>query len=437
MISDLRETTIEQAARRWRAALAALGADRSGNQQISHAGELSFLVGRLQELDAAVDEERYNEARPKLDALTERLAAMPALAERARILQGPTGQLAAAVADVEQVAATGGAAPDFLEDLPAALAAQATVHRLEAIRTGETTRDLAERLQTLRDMTLADARQVLSLRIQQRIFEGFRSPKFIASLERFRKAVSTSAKRFDRLEELKNSPQFDVDVLTEVFPCWIMRPEDACRMFPLRHDTFDVVVFDEASQCNPDQTLPVFARAEHAVVFGDTNQLSNEDLKRSLAGDANKALRLQAKLAELDPEGLFDQTENSLLELASTRDQAPIVLSEHFRCRPELVAFSNTRFYADGLRVMRDAEDDRGLGPAILVHELDNVPPIGKNKINPHEAEYLVDELARLLDDDRYAGLSIGVLSLFREQIEHIEGLVEQRCRRPCGSSGG
>ena len=69
----------------------------------------------------------------------------------------------------------------------------------------------------------------------------------MASLERFRNAIATSAKRFDRIEELKNAPDFDVDVLTEVFPCWIMRPEDACRMFPLRHDIFDVVIFDEAS----------------------------------------------------------------------------------------------------------------------------------------------------------------------------------------------
>ena len=44
-------------------------------------------------------------------------------------------------------------------------------------------------------------------------------------------------------------------MLTDVFPCWIMRPEDACRVFPLRADVFDVVIVDEASQCNPDQVL--------------------------------------------------------------------------------------------------------------------------------------------------------------------------------------
>jgi hypothetical protein len=101
---------------------------------------------------------------------------------------------------------------------------------------------------------LEDARRLLGLRIQARILERSFSPKFLASIEIFKRAVSTSAKRHERFEELKNSPTFDT--LTDVFPCWIMRPEDVCRIFPLREGIFDVVIFDEASQCNPDQALP-------------------------------------------------------------------------------------------------------------------------------------------------------------------------------------
>jgi very-short-patch-repair endonuclease/GNAT superfamily N-acetyltransferase len=113
--------------------------------------------------------------------------------------------------------------------------------------------------------------------------------------------------------------------------------------------------------------------------------------------------------------------------LVAHRDQAPIMLDEHFRCRPELIAFSNRQFYGEALRVMRDSEDDRGLGPAMLIHELRGVPPLGKTKVNRYEAEALVDELCRLLADPAYRGLSFGVLSLFKEQIEHIEQLVDRR----------
>ncbi len=426
VLADMTVAAVDGSIRRWEQALGAVGADRSGNDLKSDVA-LGFLSSELRSLDAAVDDERHDDARRELHRLRQVLTALPDLAERARILAGPAGAMTLTITAVEQAAAQGLPAPDFLDDLDAAFAAQPIVARLGAIADGESTRELAEELKELRDTILVDAKQYLSLRIQQRIYEGFRRPAFTASLERFRKAIASSAKRFDRIEELKNAPDFDVDVLTEVFPCWIMRPEDACRMFPLRYDIFDVVIFDEASQCNPDQTLPIFARAQHAVVFGDENQLSNEDLKRSLAGASNQSLLVQSGLAELDPTGLFNQTENSLLGLVSHRDQAPIVLNEHFRCRPELVAFSNRRFYADGLRVMRDAEDDRGLGPAILIHELRDVPALGKTKVNSYEAQLLVDELVRLLEDRRYDGLSVGVLSLFRDQIEHIEALVEAR----------
>ncbi len=431
LIADLHQQKMDRDTDRWECALVALGADRSGNQQLEDDKALEWLASRPHELDDAIDSERYDDAQQILDDLQARLSALPDLAERAQILEGPAATLAEGIKALEAAAAAGESAPSFLPDLEIALAAQPKVHRLRAIREGKTTRELADELRGLREAALADAKQLLSLRIQQRIYEGFRSPRFTASLEHFRKAISTSAKRFDRLEEIKNSSDFDVSVLTEVFPCWIMRPEDACRMFPLCHDIFDVVIFDEASQCNPDQTLPILARSKVSVVFGDDNQLSNEDLKRSLAGNANKALLTQSKLAELDPEGLFDQTENSLLGLVSTRDQAPIVLNEHFRCRPELVAFSNARFYADGLRVMRDGEDDRGLGPAIQVHEIKSVPPLGKSKVNQYEGQLLVEELVRLLADPRYSGLSIGCLSLFREQIEYIESLVERQVPKP------
>ena len=426
VVAELTESALEQHAGRWEHALAALDADSAGND-LKTDPALAFTASGLRALDRAVDEERYDDARCELADLHAVLAALPALAERARLLQGPAGALTQSVAAIERAAGDDAPLPAFLGDLERAFEAQPTVARLGEIATGQSTRELATELKALRDTILVDAKQYLSLRIQERIYEGFRRPAFTASLERFRKAIATSAKRFDRIEELKNAPDFDVDVLTEVFPCWIMRPEDACRMFPLRHDIFDVVIFDEASQCNPDQTLPIFARAQHAVVFGDQNQLSNEDLKRSLAGASNKSLLVQSGLTELDPSGVFDQTENSLLGLVSFRDQAPIVLNEHFRCRPELVAFSNRRFYADGLRVMRDAEDDRGLGPAIVIHELRGVPPLGKNKVNTYEAQRLAEELCRLLEEPAYAELSFGVLSLFREQIEHIESLVDAR----------
>ena len=328
------------------------------------------------------------------------------------------------------MAVEGNDRPAFLGDLERALRLQVLARRFAEIASNRSTRELAADLHQLRNAVLEDARRLLGLRIQSRILDRSFNPKFLASIEAFKRAVSTSAKRHERFEELKNSANFDIDVLTDVFPCWIMRPEDLCRIFPLRAGVFDVVIFDEASQCNPDQALPLFARAKKVAVFGDQKQLTNEDLRRTLSTAANKALLRQAELQPLDPTGLFDQTQNSLLDLVSQRQQADVLLDEHFRCRPEIVAFSNERFYGNTLRVIRDRADDHGLGPALVIRRVLNPLARVGTKVNYAEARAVVDELIARMSAPRYETMSFGVLSLFREQIEYIQSLVEREVDR-------
>lgn len=413
----------------WQQALAAADADRVGNI-LKVDASLEFLAGTPAKTDELIDAGRYDEAAEAVASLKRVLAALPSLVERRRLLDGALAALPGSTERVELAAELGDPAPDFLGEIEQALAVHESVLRFATISSTPGTRELAEQLSGLTSQVMDDARRLLGGRIQERILAGFRNPSFLSSLEMFRKAVSGSPKRFERFEELKSSPGFNVEILTQVFPCWIMRPEDACRVFPLRSDVFDVLIMDEASQCNPDQALPLFARAKSVAIFGDEKQLSNEDLKRTLSGDANRALLRQSGLDKLDPAGLFDQTKNSLLEVASQRQQASVLLNEHFRCRPEIIAFSNDRFYGSTLRVMRDREDDRGLGPAQIVRQVevrDPVPTARGTKVNYLEAEALVEDLVRRLDDPRYARMTFGVLSLFREQVTHLETLIEDR----------
>ena len=45
------------------------------------------------------------------------------------------------------------------------------------------------------------------------------------------------------------------------------------ELLPRRSGMFDVVLFDEASQILPADAQPALARATHAIVAGDPNQL--------------------------------------------------------------------------------------------------------------------------------------------------------------------
>src|SRR5439155_11382788 len=62
------------------------------------------------------------------------------------------------------------------------------------------------------------------------------------------------------------------DPLFDVRPVWMASPETVAQIFP-REAIFDVVVFDEASECRLEEALPVLLRARRVVVAGDPKQL--------------------------------------------------------------------------------------------------------------------------------------------------------------------
>ncbi len=115
---------------------------------------------------------------------------------------------------------------------------------------------------------------------RQRILDGFRKPSFLASLEAsVRRSAprpnASSASRSSRTP--RTSTSTSSPTCSPAGSCDPRTPAASSRCAP---DVFDVLIVDEASQCNPDQVLPLFARASRVVIVGDDKQLSNEDLRR-------------------------------------------------------------------------------------------------------------------------------------------------------------
>src|SRR5262249_50298936 len=86
-------------------------------------------------------------------------------------------------------------------------------------------------------------------------------------------------------------------------PCWLVNPAAASQLFPLKPNLFDLVIFDEASQCPVEQALPAIFRGKTLVVAGDEKQLPPTSFfASSLASD---------QADELDEEG--EATSESVL----------------------------------------------------------------------------------------------------------------------------
>src|ERR1019366_3577165 len=61
--------------------------------------------------------------------------------------------------------------------------------------------------------------------------------------------------------------------LLNLRPCWLTDPDTAAQIFPLKEGLFDVVIFDEASQCPIEYAVPAIYRAKSVIVSGDGKQL--------------------------------------------------------------------------------------------------------------------------------------------------------------------
>jgi len=198
-------------------------------------------------------------------------------------------------------------------------------------------------------------------------------------------------------------------------PVWLCSPESVAALFPLEPELFDLVIFDEASQCPVESAVPALVRTQRAVIAGDDQQMPPSHFFRAAYDD------------DLDDE------ETSLLASQSILDLARIALPNttlrwHYRCRhEELIAFSNAAFYGRRLATAPNAERRR-LASWEGLH-FERVDGQWLDQENPVEAELVVDALGRVLGEDAPGGgaPSVGIVTFNKKQAARIEELIEAR----------
>jgi very-short-patch-repair endonuclease len=193
-------------------------------------------------------------------------------------------------------------------------------------------------------------------------------------------------------------------------PVWIMPVYRIAEQLRIRPDMFDVVIVDEASQAGLEATFLQYL-APRMVVIGDDKQVSP-----SAVGVDQQQLRdLAGQYLADDPyRSAWQDPQRSLFDEAKMRYRGLLTLTEHRRCVPEIIAFSNRVAYEpDGIRLVpvRQYGADR-LDPVRPVYLPDGHVVGTTNKVNPVEVEAVVEQLEKCVADPRYDGLTFGVISL-------------------------
>lgn len=215
--------------------------------------------------------------------------------------------------------------------------------------------------------------------------------------------------------------------ITSILPCWAVTSLSARGRVPFDANFFDVLVIDEASQCDIASALPLLYRARSVVVIGDPMQLRHIS-----------TLTKQQDQQLLSKHGLVDEypgwaySARSLFDLASSlcRSQDIVALRDHHRSHADIIEFSNEAFYQGRLRVATKYDRLRfplGGGPAIRWVDVQGktIRPGTGGAMNEAEAMSVVEEIRRLVTQG-YRG-SIGVVSPFRAQSNRIRDLVNSQ----------
>ena len=207
------------------------------------------------------------------------------------------------------------------------------------------------------------------------------------------------------------------NALAQLTPCLLMSPLSIAQYLSPEKATFDVVVFDEASQIPVWDAIGAIARGKQVVMVGDPNQLPPTSFFDRVDED--------------DGDGDVEGDLESILDECLGANLPKLDLSWHYRSKHEsLIAFSNHRYYKGGLVTFPSPVTDDKAVKFNLVP--DGVYEKGGARINKPEAKALVADLVALLKTQGFIEqeLSVGVVTFNAEQQKLIEDLLDDERRR-------
>ncbi len=205
-------------------------------------------------------------------------------------------------------------------------------------------------------------------------------------------------------------------------PLWLASILGTPKRIPLQPGLFDLVIFDEASQCDVASALPLFARAKRAVVVGDSRQLSFI-AGLGIAQDRNL---MQAQGLPIEGMGRYAQSRQSLFDFAHRVPGATrTLLRQQYRSAGPIVDYISEAFYGGALKAAYDPsriKPPQGQKPGLAWTHVSAPTSSDPENVNRAEVRAITTHLMSVFDQG-YAG-SVGVVSPFRPQVLAIDEAV-------------
>lgn len=248
------------------------------------------------------------------------------------------------------------------------------------------------------------SKSIASIRLRERIYKNVEYNRLNNRIT-YRELQHQATKKRKIWPLRKVIENFNREVF-DLIPCWLASPETVSAIFPL--DTlFDLIIFDEASQCFSEKGLPSIFRAKQVMITGDDQQLSPFDLYQIRYETASDDLPI-----ETEKESLLDLGKLYLIQLQ---------LKGHYRSNSlDLIDFSNQHFYNGKLELIQGFRESIDYKPAIEYKKVDG---IWSNNQNIIEASAVVDQVKDLIKKEIE---DIGIITFNFKQQRLISELLEE-----------
>lgn len=233
-------------------------------------------------------------------------------------------------------------------------------------------------------------------------------------------------------ERNRSSAIKNMQVAKDAVPIWIMKQESAITFFPnTTPNQFDLLIIDEASQCDISSLNLIF-RCKKCLIVGDENQTSVATDRSFFTIEKTNGL-LDKFLYTHKFKSQFDvnNKNNSIYTISGVIYPNIVTLTEHFRCLPEIIGYSNKFVYNSDIIPLKTATENIFGSPLELHYIEDDFNNEAKPNIVAKVVQTIEEYIQRFQNEDLNELPTIGILSLDSSNTKHKQLLQRKILERP------
>jgi len=205
------------------------------------------------------------------------------------------------------------------------------------------------------------------------------------------------------------------NLMPRLCPCMLMSPMSVAQFIDPDAEKFDLIIFDEASQMPTFEAVGAIARGKNVVIVGDPKQMPPTNF---------------FTINTVDEDNIEIEDMESILDDCLALSMPSKYLLWHYRSKHEsLIAFSNSEYYGNKLLTFPSHDN---IESKVSLVRVEGFYDKGKTRQNKREAQSVVDEITRRLEDKTLRNRSIGVVTFSAVQQTLVEDLLSDLfVRRP------